>query len=37
VTWDGRDDAGSAVAPGLYFARLEAPGFRATRRIARIE
>ena len=24
VSWDGRDAGGRAVAPGLYFARLEA-------------
>jgi hypothetical protein len=24
--WDGLDDAGSRVADGLYFARLEAGG-----------
>jgi hypothetical protein len=34
IAWDGRDDAGRAVAPGLYFARLEAPGFSATRKLA---
>jgi hypothetical protein len=26
TTWDGRDDAGAAVASGLYLARLEAGG-----------
>ena len=26
ATWDRRDDAGRALAPGLYFARLEAEG-----------
>ena len=24
VTWDGRDDRGQGVAPGVYFVRLEA-------------
>lgn len=33
--WDGRDEEGRAVAPGLYFARFETPGFAATRRIVR--
>jgi hypothetical protein len=33
LAWDGRDDAGRAAAPGLYLARLEAPGFAATRRL----
>jgi flagellar hook assembly protein FlgD len=26
VAWDGRDDAGRALAPGLYFIRLETDG-----------
>ena len=26
VTWDGRDDTGRQVAPGIYFARATAPG-----------
>lgn len=26
VRWDGRDDSGRRVAPGVYFARLEAGG-----------
>ena len=33
--WDGRDEDGRAVAPGLYFARFETAGFTATRRIVR--
>ena len=33
--WDGRDEEGRAVAPGLYFARIETAGFSATRRIVR--
>jgi hypothetical protein len=32
--WDGRDDAGRSVGAGVYFVRLSAEGFRATRRIA---
>jgi len=35
LAWDGRDDAGRSVAPGLYFARLEAPAFTASCRIVR--
>ncbi len=31
---DARDDAGRALAPGLYLARMDAAGFRATRRVA---
>ncbi|MBM3317204.1 MAG: right-handed parallel beta-helix repeat-containing protein, partial [Candidatus Eisenbacteria bacterium] len=26
LTWDGRDDAGRPVGPGLYFLRLDGPG-----------
>jgi len=26
VRWDGRDDSGAAVSPGVYFARVEARG-----------
>jgi flagellar hook assembly protein FlgD len=26
VVWDGRDDRGSRVAPGIYTVRLDAPG-----------
>ncbi len=37
ATWDGRDDAGGATPPGLYFARFDAPGFGAMQRIARLE
>jgi hypothetical protein len=37
AAWDGRDDAGARTAPGLYFARLEAPGVVAARRIVRVE
>ena len=34
--WDGNEDAGHPVAAGLYFARIDTPGFTATRRIARL-
>jgi len=34
--WDGRDEAGRRVAPGLYFARLECGKLRQTARIVRI-
>lgn len=33
VTFDGRDDAGSAVASGVYFYRLDAEGFTQTRKM----
>jgi hypothetical protein len=32
VRWDGKDAAGRGVAPGVYFARLEHDGARATAR-----
>jgi len=28
LSWDGRDDSGSPVVPGVYFAALESPGAR---------
>jgi len=33
VQWDGRDAAGGAAAPGLYFARLDAPTGRCVARV----
>jgi hypothetical protein len=36
LRWDGRDDGGRLMAPGLYFAKLEAPSWAATRRIAMV-
>lgn len=33
VTWRGRDGSGRGVAAGVYFCRLEAGDFRATRRL----
>jgi flagellar hook assembly protein FlgD len=33
VTFDGRDDAGSAVASGVYFYRLDAAGVTQTRKM----
>ncbi len=32
-TWDGRDDRGDFVRPGVYIYRLTAPGFRESRRV----
>lgn len=34
--WDGRDDAGRAVGPGLYFVRLSATGTTGSARIVRM-
>lgn len=36
VGWDGRDELGSAVAPGTYFARLVSDGNTQTRKIQRL-
>jgi hypothetical protein len=33
VTWDGRDDAGNAVASGVYFYQLEAPGYKESKKM----
>ncbi len=37
ATWDGRDERGAAVPPGVYWARLEAAGAVASRRIVRLD
>jgi hypothetical protein len=34
VPWDGRNDAGQHCASGVYLARIEAPGFSATAKVA---
>jgi hypothetical protein len=36
VRWDGRDDGCTALAPGLYFARLSSARLRATARLVRL-
>jgi hypothetical protein len=33
VTWNGRDDAGRPVASGVYFYRLDAPGYTKTHKM----
>ncbi len=33
VSWEGRDDDGRPIAPGVYFARLRAGAFHAERRL----
>jgi hypothetical protein len=37
VFWNGRDRQGRAVAPGLYFCRLEADGRRFTRKFVKLD
>jgi hypothetical protein len=37
VRFDGRDDSGRALAPGLYLARIAAPGLTGTQRLLVIE
>jgi uncharacterized membrane protein len=36
VAWDGREESGSRVGPGLYFARLSTARGTVTRRIVRL-
>ena len=33
VTWDGLNEAGHAVATGMYLYRLTGPGFEQTRKM----
>lgn len=33
VDWDGRDQAGKIVASGVYFCRLDGPGFSESRKL----
>ncbi|HTT66738.1 MAG TPA: S8 family serine peptidase [Gemmatimonadales bacterium] len=33
LAWDGKDDTGAYVRPGVYLYRLTAPGFQNTKRI----
>jgi hypothetical protein len=37
VTWDGTDRRGQHVSSGVYFYRLQAPGFQKTRKMVLIE
>jgi hypothetical protein len=36
ATWDGTDDAGRKVAPGVFFYRLRGPGIDSTKRMVRV-
>ena len=37
VTWDGRNASGRTTGAGVYFVRLEADDFRATRKVLRLD
>jgi len=37
LTWDGRDDAGRRVVPGVYFWRLESDDATLTRKTIKID
>lgn len=37
ITWDGRDASGSPVASGVYFYRIEAGQYRATRKMVMLK
>jgi hypothetical protein len=36
-TWDGRDTTGRRAAAGVYFVRLDAPAFRDTKKMVRLQ
>jgi flagellar hook assembly protein FlgD len=37
VNWDGRDDTGMELKSGIYFCRITAASFKATRKLILIE
>jgi hypothetical protein len=37
VTWDGRDESGRRVSPGIYFVRLQAEGYSLAKAIILLE
>jgi flagellar hook assembly protein FlgD len=37
ATWDGRDDSGQQVVSGIYFVKLQAGQFAASRKMALVK
>jgi hypothetical protein len=37
IAWDGRDESGRSVAPGIYLMRVEAGESHITRKVVRID
>jgi hypothetical protein len=37
VGWDGEDNRGRVVAPGLYFVRMQASGFSGVTKVIKIK
>ena len=37
AAWDGRDEAGTRVAPGVYYCRMSAGEFRAMRKLVKLD
>ncbi|MFO7651061.1 MAG: S8 family serine peptidase, partial [bacterium] len=37
TAWDGRDEAGTRVAPGVYYCRMSAGEFRAMRKLVKLD
>ncbi len=37
VAWDGSDENGKRIGEGIYYCRLEAGGFTATRKMVKAE
>ena len=37
ATWNGKDNRGRSVASGVYFYRLQAPGYEKTRKMVLVQ
>jgi flagellar hook assembly protein FlgD len=37
AAWDGRDEAGRRVAPGVYYCRLNSAEFAAMRKLVKLD